>query len=259
MPIVTDWSGDDYAQVSGLQRAMAEDAVASLTFDGAEWVLDIGCGDGFITRAVAAMVPAGRVVGVDPSPRMVATAHACAAGNPSEPAFVRADARRLPFAERFDVVLSFNALHWVPQQQRALAEIATVARPAARVLIQMVCASDRPSVESVAMALTRSPAWAPRFDGFSAPFVHVDPATFGRLAAAAGLRLVSLTVADRQWDFGTRERFERWCAVGSGAWTDRLPPADRVRFVEDLVRAYEDVVGRPGLFRFTQMRAELQK
>src|SRR3981081_2286570 len=158
MHLVTDWSGEDYAKVSGLQRSMAEAAVASLTFAGDEQVLDIGCGDGFIAHSIAVMVPSGRVVGVDASPRMITAAHANSRRGKSGPWFVRADALRLPFGEQFDVVVSFNALHWVPQQTHALAEIATVARPGARVLIQVVCASVRASLESVAMALTERAA-----------------------------------------------------------------------------------------------------
>ena len=237
---------------------MAEDAVASLTFAGDERVLDIGCGDGFITRSIAAMVPDGFVVGMDASHRMLVAAHGVSRIE-SGPRFVQADARRLPFGEYFDVAVSFNALHWVPQQREALAEITSVIRRRARVLIQVVCAGRRPSVESVAMELTRSPSWARWFDGFSAPFLHVDPATYGDLAALAGLTLTAVTVADREWDFGSRERFAHWCAVGSTAWTDRLRPQDRARFVDEQVRAYERVAGRPGLFRFMQMRAELRK
>jgi trans-aconitate 2-methyltransferase len=155
--------------------------------------------------------------------------------------------------------VSFNALHWVPEQQQALSQISTVARPEARVLIQVVCAGARASLESVAMTLARSRTWARWFEGFNAPFVHVVPADYEELAHAAGLKLLQLTVADREWDFGSTDSFGRWCAVGSGAWTDRLDPADRSRFVDDLVQAYEQVSGRPGLFRFTQMRAELSK
>jgi trans-aconitate 2-methyltransferase len=256
---VADWSGEDYARVSGLQRTMASDAVARLAFTGTERVLDVGCGDGFITRSIAGMVSGGYVVGVDPSPGMIAAAHAIPADAQAGPWFVRADVRRLPFGEQFDVVVSFNALHWVPEQRQALAEIATVAHPGARVLIQVVCAGERTSLESVAMAISRRPAWAAWFDGFTAPYVHVKPAGYGELAASAGLHVEALTVADREWDFGSRQRFAQWCAVGSSAWTDRLDPADRPRFVGEMVRAYEAVSGRRGLFRFTQMRAELRK
>jgi len=102
------------------------------------------------------------------------------------------------------------------------------------------------------MELTRSTRWAGYFDGFEAPFVHVDPGRFAEMAASAGFTVLNLGVAEHNWDFGSREVFENWCAVGSRAWTDRLPVRDRLRFVD------EQVAGRPGLFLFTQMRAELR-
>jgi len=256
---MTDWSGRDYADVSGLQRAMATEAVTAMRFGARDRVLDVGCGDGCLTRAVAAMVPEGCAVGVDASPRMIETAHSGGEAADSGPRFVIADARRLPFAEFFDAVLSFNALHWVREQQQALGEIAAVLRPGGRALIQVVCAGPRPSIEATAMIVCRSPRWARWFGGFSAPYVHVDPATYGELAGSAGLTLDDIAVTDREWDFGSREAFIRWCAVGTTAWTDRLPETDRAEFVADLVMAYEPIAGREGVFRFTQMRARLHR
>src|SRR6201998_713044 len=254
---MTEWSGEEYADISALQRAMADEAVGSLQLAGAERLLDVGCGDGYVTRRLAGLVPGGYVVGIDPSRGMLAEALRGDRIGPSGPVFVRADVRDLPFTENFDAAVSFNALHWVPQQQRALSQIAAVVHPGAGVLIQVVCAGERPSVESIAMTLCDRPHWAPRFTGFTAPFTHVDPAFFDQLALAAGFAVAGLTVTDRQWDFGTRERFARWCSVGSTAWTDRLHVDDRARFIEELVSAYETVSGRPGLLRFTQMRDEL--
>jgi trans-aconitate 2-methyltransferase len=256
---VTDWSGRDYAEVSSLQRAMATEALTSLRFAQDDRVLDVGCGDGFLTRVVAGMVPDGRAVGVDASPRMIATAQAGGQAAPSGPWFVVADARRLPFAESFDTVVSFNALHWVPEQEQALREIGSVLRSDGRALIQMVCAGPRTSLETATMTVCQNPRWARWFDGFAAPFVHVEPAGYGDLAASAGLTLDDVTATDREWDFGSREEFARWCAVGSGAWTDRLPAQHRAQFIDDQVRAYEHIVGRPGLVRFTQMRALLHR
>jgi trans-aconitate 2-methyltransferase len=256
---VTDWSGEDYARLSSLQRAMIEDAKASLVLADGDLVLDVGCGDGYLTHEMAAMAPAGCVVGIDPSRRMIAAARAAGIPAASGPWFVAADARLLPFGAHFDVVVSFNALHWVPHQRQALLQIASVLKPGGRALIQVVCAGDRPSLEAVAMQICQNPRWASLFDGFSAPFIHVAPDGYAELAASAGLTLMTLTVTDRQWDHGSRNAFARWCAVGCTAWTDRLPAGDRGRFIEELVAAYEPVVGGAGLFRFTQMRAELNR
>jgi trans-aconitate 2-methyltransferase len=256
---VIDWSGDDYAEVSGLQRAMITDAMAGLTFAPDDLVLDIGCGDGFLTHAIADLVPGGYAVGADASHGMIATANKAGAVTASGPRFVVADARRLPFVGCFDAVVSFNALHWVPQQAEALDQIASMLKAGGRATIQMVCAGPRASLESVAMDVCQSATWATWFDDYAAPFVHVDPDRYGNLVASAGLGLERVTVTDREWDFGSREAFERWCGVGSTAWTDRVPESERAKFVAEEVDAYEPIAGRPGLFRFTQMKAELRR
>jgi trans-aconitate 2-methyltransferase len=256
---VSNWSGDDYAKISALQRTMIEEAKAILVLRDSDRVLDVGCGDGYLTHAMAYMVPRGCAAGADASRRMIATARAAAAPGESGPWFVVADARLLPFGAHFDVVTSFNALHWVPEQRQALGQIAAALTPGGRALIQMVCAGERRSLEAVAMELCRWPRWASCFDGFAAPFVHVDPAEYGEMASEAGLTPTGITVTDREWDFGSRTEFRQWCAVGTTAWTDRLPVEDRARFVDDLVDAYEPVAGGPGMFRYMQMRAELRR
>lgn len=254
-----NWSGSDYREVGELQRTMITEASAALSFAPDAVVLDIGCGDGFLTRSIADAVPAGAVVGVDASPKMIATAQQTVPTPTAGPFYVLADACRLPFAANFDAVVSFNALHWVLDQAAALDQIARVLLAGGRATIQMVCAGERPSLEAVLTEISRLPRWATAFDGFSAPFVHVEPDRFRALADAAGLAVDTLTVADREWDFGSREQFERWCAVGSTAWTDRVPESERAEFIAAAVDAYEPVAGRPGLFRYMQMRAHLTR
>ena len=46
---------------------------------------------------------------------------------------------------------------------------------------------------------------------------------------------------------------------GDGDLSGPLVPAERESFLDDLVAAYEDVVGTPGLFCYMQMRAELRR
>jgi trans-aconitate 2-methyltransferase len=256
---VTDWSGEEYARLSGLQRSMIGEAMTGLDFHPTDRVLDIGCGDGFLTGTIATLTPQGIVVGADPSHRMVATAAATVPAKASGPWFVIADARALPFGECFDAAVSFNALHWVPEQERALRQIATVLKPGGSVTVQVVCAGAHPSLEAVTMGLCRETQWAKWFEGFEAPFTHVDPDHYGELAAAAGLTLDDATTSDREWDFGSREAFLQWSAMGSTAWTDRLPDDRRAQFIEEQVDVYEPIAGAQGLFRFMQMRARLHR
>ncbi|GHJ47085.1 SAM-dependent methyltransferase [Catellatospora sp. TT07R-123] len=254
---MADWDGAGYVRVSGLQRAMATASLDALTVAGDERVLDVGCGDGYVTRQIAARVPAGSVVGVDASPRMIDTARA-ADDRAKNVSFQVGDVTTMAFGPDFDLVVSFNALHWVPDQQAAFRNIAAALDPYGRVLVQFVCHGPRPSVERVTMEVCRDPRWAPAFAGFAPPYVHIDPDDLAGIAGSAGLDVTGQSVADREWDFGSREQFAQWCAVGFTDWTSRLPAADGPVFIDAVVDRYQAVVGRPGLFRFLQLRAELR-
>src|SRR5205807_9138500 len=118
---MTEWDAAEYSRRSSLQKAMAQEVIALLDLNGSERILDVGCGDGKITAEIAARASKGSVVGVDPSRELISFAqdHFGPATLPNL-RFEVADARRLPFKNVFDLVVSFNALHWIPEQQAAL-------------------------------------------------------------------------------------------------------------------------------------------
>ncbi|MEU8080215.1 class I SAM-dependent methyltransferase [Catellatospora citrea] len=254
---MADWDGAGYAHISGLQRAMATACLESVEVAGAEHVLDVGCGDGYVTRLIASRVPDGSVLGVDPSPRMIETART-ADDQLTNVSFEVGDVTTMTYGPDFDLVVSFNALHWVADQQAAYRNIAAALTPGGRALVQFVCGGPRRSVEGVAMEVTHDPRWAPAFDGFTPPFVHIEPDDLPAIAGGAGLKVTDQSVVDREWDFGSREQFAQWCTVGFSDWASRLPAADVPAFVDAVVDRYQTVVGRPGVFRFLQLRAELR-
>jgi trans-aconitate 2-methyltransferase len=92
---MTEWNASEYALISGLQKAMAEEVLVLLDVEGFERILDVGCGDGKITAEVATRVPRGAVVGVDSSKDMInfASTHFGPALQPNL-RFEVADARR---------------------------------------------------------------------------------------------------------------------------------------------------------------------
>ena len=73
---MADWDGARYESVNALQQWVAQQALAGIVLDGDEQLLDVGCGDGRITAGLAARLPRGRALGIDPSPGMIAAARA---------------------------------------------------------------------------------------------------------------------------------------------------------------------------------------
>ena len=99
-------------------------------------LLDLGCGDGKITALIASQIPHGKIVGLDVSESMVQFASSKFSHDErSNLSFVAGDAINLPFEQEFDVVVSFSALHWVVEQERALKEIHRVLVPGGKAFI----------------------------------------------------------------------------------------------------------------------------
>jgi len=110
-------------------------------------VLDIGCGPGELTLAVAAQGHA--VVGLDVSPRAVEIAAGRAADRGLDATFVQGDATELAgLTDRFDTVLDSGMLHCLrsADQVRAVAAIRRACRAGARIAV--LCFADRPGART---------------------------------------------------------------------------------------------------------------
>lgn len=99
------WNPEGYAVNARFVAELGVPLLTLLSPRPAERILDVGCGDGFLTRKIAEC--GARVVGVDSSAEMVLAARA-----------LGLDARvqsgeALEFVDEFDAVFSNAALHWM--------------------------------------------------------------------------------------------------------------------------------------------------
>jgi trans-aconitate 2-methyltransferase len=256
--MVTEWDASDYARISALQKVMAEEVLGLLDLEGSERVLDVGCGDGKITAEIAARVPQGAVVGVDPSVEMIRYAQShWGADHGSNMRFEVGDARRLPFHDEFDLVVSFNALHWIPEQEEALTSIRTAMKPGGTAQLRFAPHGPRKSLGHVIRETQESPRWTPHFQGFHRPYLHLTPEEYGKLAEKAGLKVESVQVTDKVWDFHSRNAFFAFVEVTFVEWTHLLTEADKAAFTNDVLDRYQVVAGEANTFKFYQMDVRL--
>jgi trans-aconitate methyltransferase len=106
------WDPDLYARNARFVADLATAVVDLLAPRAGERVLDLGCGDGVLTKT---LVDAGcSVIGVDSSSAQVAAA--VAAGIDAR----LGDVERLEFSGEFDAVFSNAALHWIKRPERPI-------------------------------------------------------------------------------------------------------------------------------------------
>jgi len=259
---MTEWNTPEYARVSELQKAMADEALSLLDLSGTERILDVGCGNGRITAEIAARVPGGSALGVDSSADMIAfaSAHFGPALRPNL-RFEMADARRLTFRAEFDLVVSFNALHWIPEQAEALHSIRSALKSSGVAQLRVVPAGKRKSLEKVIEETRLSPRWVRYFRQFDDPYLRLTPEEYGALAERCGLHVRRIHMQDKTWDFGSREAFVAFGSVTFVEWTQFIPSSDALAFVNDVLDRYRIIAAdRPAeenCFKFYQMDVTL--
>ncbi len=100
--------------------------LAARELAGAQRVLDVGCGDGQVSRLAARL--GAQVVGIDPTWNCVSVANQRGGA-----VFARAGAAQLPFADgTFDAVVACLVFEHIRDVDSAIAEVARVLQPGGR-------------------------------------------------------------------------------------------------------------------------------
>jgi ubiquinone/menaquinone biosynthesis C-methylase UbiE len=121
--------GDGYeVQMGRWSRLLVMPFLDFVGTEDGERVLDVGCGTGHLAFAVARRSQASEVRAVDLAPAYIE--HAKRRNQDRRISFAVGDACALGFpSHSFDRVLSLLVLHFVPQPEKAIAEMRRVAKP----------------------------------------------------------------------------------------------------------------------------------
>ena len=255
------WDAEEYRTSSPNQKKWALELLSKLNLRGDERVLDIGCGDGEITAAIARRVPRGSAVGIDSSRDMVdLAAKHCPPERCPNVSFLLKDAREIDFNEEFDAVFSNACLHWVIDHRPVLAGVKRCLKPSGRMLLQMGGRGNAATVLEAIDAVLKMPRWAGYFKGFTFPYAFYGPEEYRSWMEALGFQVNRAELLPKDMVHEGAEAFAAWLRTTWLPYTERVPEPLREEFIREIVSTHARM--RPpdgdGSIHFTMVRLEVE-
>ncbi len=233
------WNAADYANHSSAQVKWGQENIAKLNLRGNETVLDIGCGNGKLTFALAQKLPGGCVQGVDSSVAMIRFAKksfpSSAMANLS---FKVCDASRLTFSNKFDIVVSFSCLHWIKDQLPVLKGIQRSLKTNGRVLLQFGGKGNAADILAVSHEVIAGAQWEKYFRGFIFPWHFYTPVEYSVWVKKSGLTAQRIELMARDMVQNSKDDLIGWIRATWVPYVCRVPAGLQNKFLAEIAQRY---------------------
>ena len=178
------WDPGTYQRFAGERSRPFFDLLARVRASDPGHVVDLGCGPGNLTAALAQRWPKANVVGVDSSPEMISAAQAEAARQPGL-SFTLGDLREWRPPRPVDVLVANAVLQWVPGHMDLVRGWPDLLSPGGWLAIQLPGNFDQPS-HAILRDLVSSARWRPLLASAALNRQAPDPAEYLDLLAPTG-------------------------------------------------------------------------
>jgi SAM-dependent methyltransferase len=243
------WCAEGYEKHARFVSDLGMPVVALLDAKAGERVLDLGCGDGILTKKLQDI--GCEVVGIDSSPELIQAALGLGLD-----VSVR-NAYEIDFIEEFDAVFSNAVLHWIKDADRVVRNVFQALRPGGRFVAE--CGGHK-CCETIQTALVTE-LEIRGYDGWAAnPWYFPTCEDYGERLAKAGFAVAYIAIIPRPTPLpgdisGFLETFAR-------SFTSVLPEPDREQYVKDVRDRLKPLLfGADGVWTadYTRLRFEAYK
>jgi trans-aconitate methyltransferase len=236
------FDGEKYRAASTHQKEWGAKLIAELKLKGTEEILDLGSGDGALTAQLAALVPHGRIVGIDLSQSMLDVARRHSLSNLR---FELLDISQLAFEGEFDVVFSNATLHWLRDHANVLHRVCHALKPMGVMRFNFAGDGNCSTFIRVVREVMAEADYADFFRGFDWPYYMPKVNDYRAVADRVGFRELKVWGEKADRFFPDAEAMIRWLDQPSLLpFLPRVPPTQREGFRAAVITQMMDETGR---------------
>ena len=210
------WDAADYARLGGFVAELGVAALDLLDPKPGERILDVGCGEGTLTRKI--IERGATVLGIDNSAEMVAGAR-----EKGVDALLLA-AEDMQFFAEFDAAFSNATLHWVLQKEQAARAIFRALKSGGRFAGEM---GGEGNIRKLRDALDEELIIRGYVPPIDASNWYASPDEFAAVYEAAGFREIDARLIERPTLL--EHGVAAWVTTFRRGWLDRASVPDRER------------------------------
>ena len=210
-----------------------------------ERILDLGCGTGHLTHAIAAR--GAEAEGLDASAEMIAAARAAYPGI----AFRIADGEDFSASQPFDAVFSNAALHWMVRPEAVVERIARALRPGGRFVAEFGGKGNVARILAALHAAIR--AEAPGTEPVN-PWYFPSVGEYASLLERQGMEVTFAALFDRPTPLEGEDGFRQWVRMFGWGVLAVAPEARRAAIV-----ARAEALARADLYHDGAWRADYRR
>ena len=215
------WSAKDYAANAGFVAALGADVLALLAAQPGEEILDLGCGDGVLTKQL--MQSGATVTGLEPDPDL------CAAARRAGVLVIGQDAHDAFGINRYDAVFSNAALHWMRAPETVVANVFAALRPGGRLVAEQGGFGNVAAIVTGLNAAMEAAGQAP-----CAPWDFPSPSLQRQRLRHAGFKVEVIALIPRPTALPTQ--ISGWLRTFAGPFVGRLPVQQQAEILADAER-----------------------
>jgi SAM-dependent methyltransferase len=210
------WDAADYAKVGAFVAELGGAALDLLDPQPGERILDVGCGEGTLTKKIVER--GATALGIDNSPEMIAAARAAGIDALLLPA------ENMTFSSEFDAAFSNATLHWVLEKEQAARAIFRALKTSGRFAGEM---GGEGNLKKLREALDEELIIRGYQPPVEASNWYASPEEFAAMYEAAGFREIDARLIERPTPI--EHGVAAWVRTFRKGWLDRagVPEEER--------------------------------